>query len=74
MKKKGWQKSVALGSSIASSLAGLVGGGFWLGNYLDARWGTKPLLTIILMLSGLVLGGWYLVITLKEFGESNNDE
>jgi ATP synthase protein I len=68
--QKSWQKAVTVGSSIATSLAGLVGGGYLLGNYLDARWGTRPWLTLGLMLSGLALGVTYLVITLKEFGES----
>lgn len=70
--QKGWQKAFEIGSSIATSLAGLVGGGFLLGRYLDGRLGTQPWLTIILMLSGLVLGGSYLVITLKKFGASDD--
>lgn len=66
--QKSWQKAVTVGSSIATSLAGLVVGGFFLGRYLDARWDTQPWLTLSLMLVGLVLGASYLVITLKEFG------
>jgi len=69
---KGWQKGFEIGSGIATSLAGLVGGGFLLGRYLDGLWGTRPWLTIVLMLSGLVLGGSYLVITLKKFGVSDD--
>lgn len=64
---KSWQKAVAIGSSIATTLAGLVAGGYFLGRYLDARWGTMPLLTIGLMLVGLGLGAGSLVITLKEW-------
>lgn len=70
--QKSWQKAVIVGSNIATSLAGLVGVGFFLGRYLDARWGTKPWLTLGLMLSGLALGASYLVITLKEFGASDD--
>jgi F0F1-type ATP synthase assembly protein I len=70
--QKGWQKALEIGSSISTSLAGLVGGGFLLGRYLDERWGIRPWLTIILMLSGLILGGSYLVIILKNFGASND--
>jgi len=70
--QKGWQKALMIGSSISTSLAGLVGGGFLLGRYLDNRWETQPWLTIILMLSGLVLGGSYLVITLKNLGASDD--
>lgn len=70
--QKTWQKAVAVGTSIASSVAGLVGGGFFLGRYLDARWGTLPLLTISMMIVGLILGAIYLVITLKEFGAADD--
>jgi len=63
--QKSWHKAVTVGSSIATSLAVLVGGSIFLGRYLDARWGTQPWFTLILMFSGLVLGGFYLVITLK---------
>ncbi|MDR3601990.1 MAG: AtpZ/AtpI family protein [Desulfosporosinus sp.] len=70
--QKGWQKAFAVGSSISTSLAGLVGGGFLLGRYLDELWGTQPWLTISLILSGLVLGGSYLVITLKNLGASDD--
>lgn len=70
--QKSWQKAVTVGSNISTSLAGLVGGGYFLGNYLDARLGTRPWLTIILILSGLVLGGVYLVITLKKYGASDD--
>lgn len=71
--QKSWQKAVAIGSSIATTLAGLVGGGFFLGSYLDARWGTQPWLTLGLMLSGLVLGVSYLVITLKEWASDDKN-
>ncbi|HBP63560.1 MAG TPA: ATPase [Desulfosporosinus sp.] len=69
---KSWQKAVTMGSSISTSVAGLVGGGYLLGRYLDARWGTRPWLTLSLMLVGLALGAFYLVITLKEFGASDD--
>lgn len=64
---RSWQKAVAIGSSIATTLAGLVGGGYFLGRNLDVRWGTFPWLTIGLMLGGLALGAITLVISLKEW-------
>lgn len=70
--QKTWQKALVLGSSISSSLAILVGGGYFLGKYLDDRLLTKPLFTISCMLIGLALGGYYLVITLQKFGASND--
>lgn len=70
--QKTWQKALVLGSSISSSLAILVGGGYFLGEYLDNRLLTKPLFTIVCMLIGLALGGYYLVITLQKFGASDD--
>lgn len=70
--QRSWQKAVVVGSNISTSLAVLVGGGFFLGRYLDARWQTQPLFTISLMLIGLALGGSYLVITLKKFGAADD--
>jgi hypothetical protein len=37
-----WIKYMAWGSTIATALAGLVGGGYYLGNYLDSRGGQTP--------------------------------
>jgi ATP synthase protein I len=70
--QKSWQKAVTMGSTISTSLAGLVGGGYLLGHYFDGRWGTQPWLTLGLMLVGLALGAIYLVMTLKEFGASDD--
>lgn len=64
-------KAMAFGTSIATTLAGLVGGGYLLGRFLDQRWGTQPWLQLLLMLLGLVLGGSYLVVTLRKFGVSD---
>lgn len=70
--QKSWQKAVTVGSTISTTVAGLVGVGFFLGRYLDSRWGTRPWLTLGLMLMGLALGAFYLVTTLKEFGASDD--
>ena len=69
-----WQKALVEGSTISTTLAILVGGGFFLGRNLDARWQTEPIFTISLMLIGLILGGSYLVMTLMKFGASNDKE
>ncbi|MEL1133571.1 AtpZ/AtpI family protein [Desulfitobacterium sp. THU1] len=61
-------RAMAFGTSIATTLAGLVGGGFFLGHFLDQRLGTEPWLSLLLMILGLVLGGCYLVVTLRKFG------
>ncbi|MDR3270463.1 MAG: AtpZ/AtpI family protein [Peptococcaceae bacterium] len=61
-----WIKAVAFGTSIATSLACLVGGGYFLGVYLTKRFGIGPWLKILMMLAGLALGGAYLVRTVKD--------
>ncbi len=65
-------KAMAFGTSIATTLAGLVGGGYLLGRFLDQRWDTQPWLQLLFMLLGLALGGSYLVVTLRKFGVSND--
>lgn len=63
-----WVKAMAFGSSIATTLAALVGGGFFLGRFLDQRLGTQPWFQLLLILMGLILGGCYLVLMLRKFG------
>lgn len=70
--KNNWFRYMAWGSVIAFSMAGLVGGGYLLGNILDTRLGTDPLLKIVLMITGVILGIIYLLFSVREFG--NDDE
>ena len=72
--RKSWLKAASLGTSIASTLAGLVLCGFFLGKYLDALWGTRPWLEFVLMLVGLVLGGVYLVMTLIKLSAVDHEK
>ena len=41
---------------VGGSLAIFIGGGAWLGQWLDGRFGTEPVLTVVLLLLGLGLG------------------
>ena len=68
-----WVKYMAWGSTIAMALAGLVGGGYYLGNYLDSHLGTDPWLKVFLMISGVILGVAYLVISLNKLEKSDNE-
>ncbi|KUO61977.1 MAG: ATPase [Gracilibacter sp. BRH_c7a] len=69
-----WVRYMALGSMIATSLAGLVGGGYFLGNFLDSLLGTDPILKIVIMLLGVALGIAYLVFTLRKLGKVNDEQ
>lgn len=72
--KNNWLTYMAWGSTIATALAGLVGGGYYIGNYLDSRLGTDPWLKIVLMISGVILGVSYLIISLNKLGKSNDEQ
>ncbi|MEA4902720.1 AtpZ/AtpI family protein [Desulfitobacterium sp.] len=59
-------KAMAFGTSIATTLAVLVWGGYLLGNFLDQRWGTQPWLKLFFMILGLIFGGSNLVLGLRK--------
>lgn len=65
-------KAMALGTSMATTLAVLVGGGYLLGKYLDQRWGTQPWLQLLFILIGLFFGGSYLVLSLRKLGMTDD--
>ena len=44
-------------STVGIEIGVAVGIGFGVGHYLDGRWGTKPWLTILLGLCGLIAAG-----------------
>ncbi|NLI91034.1 MAG: AtpZ/AtpI family protein [Peptococcaceae bacterium] len=72
-KVSSWVKYMALGSTIATALAGLVGGAYFLGNFLDSLWGTDPWLKIVLMISAVILGVGYLITSLSKLGKTDNE-
>jgi len=77
MDKKGyknWVKYMLWGSTIATTLAGLVAAGFFLGNYLDSALNTDPLLKIVLMILGVIFGLIYMVVSLSNLGKSDNGQ
>ncbi|AHF08276.1 AtpZ/AtpI family protein [Desulfitobacterium metallireducens] len=65
-------KAMALGTSIATTLAILVGGGYLLGKYLDQRWETQPWFQLLFILVGLVFGGSYVVVSLRKLGMTDD--
>jgi F0F1-type ATP synthase assembly protein I len=67
-------KAIVFGTTIASTLAGLVLGGFFLGRYLDTIWGTRPWMQFILILAGVILGGINIVLTLMKIGKTSNEK
>ena len=47
--------AMELGLSIGLVAAVLVGGGIWLGRWLDERYGSQPIATVTLLLTGLIV-------------------
>lgn len=41
---------------LGASLAFWIAGGAWLGDYLDGRFDTRPVLTLVLLALGLTIG------------------
>ncbi|MDD2233390.1 MAG: AtpZ/AtpI family protein [Desulfitobacteriaceae bacterium] len=72
--RKALLKAVVFGTSVASTLAGLVLGGFFLGRYLDLLWGTRPIMQLILILAGVIFGGVNIVITLIKLGKTDDED
>ena len=65
---KNWFKYMLWGSTIATTLAGLVAAGYFLGDYLDSAANTDPWLNIVLMILGVILGLLYMIVSLSKLG------
>lgn len=62
-------KAVAIGTTIGSSLAGLVLGGYFLGRYIGDLLNWHPWAEILSILLGLGLGLAYMIDTLIRLGK-----
>lgn len=69
-----WVKYMAVGTTVATSLAVLVGGGYLLGSFLDNRLNTDPLLKVVFMILGVILGFTYVMVTLNKLGKSTDEQ
>ena len=67
-------KAIAIGSSISTSLAGLVLGGYFLGRYVGNRLNWHPWAEIFFVLLGLALGIAYLIYTLVRLGNELDEK
>ena len=63
----------AIGSTIGTTLAGLVIGGYFLGAFLDGKFGTYPLFSLILILAGVGFGIAYLFVTIGKLAKSRDE-
>lgn len=52
-----------LGVEMLASIFGVA----WLGKWLDERWGTEPILLLIGIMGGLVLGYISVFVTIKAY-------
>lgn len=61
-----WKMLGLVGTLGVEMLASLLGAA-WLGKWLDERWGTEPVLLLIGIMGGLVLGYISVFITIKVY-------
>lgn len=54
-------RALGMVSGLGFAVALFVGGGVWLGLWLDARFGTRPILLLVGVVVGLVLAAFTLV-------------
>ena len=51
-------KKTGIMGLVSGELLVFIGGGFWLGSWLDQRWKMAPVLTVVLTMLGLAYAGW----------------
>ena len=57
---------------VGSSFAVWIGGGAYLGHWLDGKYGTEPVLTVTLLVLGLMIGMYDAYRRLKALVASND--
>ncbi|MCL1853387.1 MAG: AtpZ/AtpI family protein [Peptococcaceae bacterium] len=74
MEKKplSWIHYTAIGTGISATLAGLVVGGYFLGSFLDRRFDSDPLWTLLTIFVALGLGVAYLGFMIWRFLKTNS--
>ena len=51
-------KKTGIMGLVSGELVVFIGGGYWLGRFLDQRWQSAPVFTAALAMLGLVYAGW----------------
>lgn len=65
-----WVHYTSIGTGISATLAGLVVGGCFLGSFLDNRFDTYPLWTLLCIVTALALGIVNLVLLMRRLLKS----
>jgi ATP synthase protein I len=60
-------KALGISSTIGTGLAASVFIGYYIGTFLDEKWGTEPLFLLIGILVGMGLGIWGTIELLTNF-------
>lgn len=61
-------------SLVSGELFGAIGGGYWLGSFLDKRWQLAPVLTLFFVFLGLAYAGWRISRLSKEWMKNDSDK
>ncbi|MGE5370501.1 MAG: AtpZ/AtpI family protein [Solirubrobacterales bacterium] len=51
-----WARSAGDALALATTFAFCIGAGYWIGQWLDTRFGTQPYLMLVMILLGLAAG------------------
>jgi len=60
-------KKTGIMGLASGELIAAVGGGYWLGTWLDRKWNTAPVFMASLALLGLIYAGWRISKLAKEW-------
>lgn len=60
-------KKAGIFGLVSGELIAFIGGGYWVGNKLDLRLHTSPLITIILSILGLIYCVWRILRLSKKW-------
>jgi len=60
-------KKTGIMGLASGELIAAVGGGYWLGTWLDRKWNTAPVFMAALALLGLIYAGWRISKLAKEW-------
>lgn len=69
---KSTYRALGITSGIGFMMAACILGGYFVGSYLDSKFGTKPWLLLVFLLMGLAVGFIEIYNIMKKLTKENN--
>jgi F0F1-type ATP synthase assembly protein I len=73
-KPQSWLHYAALGTGISGALAGLVIGGYFLGSFLDRKFDSYPLWSMVIILAAVAIGIVNICIVARRAAKTLNEK